>query len=410
MTGPSTEQLLGQAAALEAGGRPAEAERVFLGVLARQPFQPDALHRLAVLSGKAGRFDRAIELLRRLVTVTPADAVAHYHLGVAVHHKGRLGEAMAAFDRAVAVDPDLAEAHVNRALLWMLTGDYDRGLPEYEWRARVAAAAHPPAVPQPMWTGDPLAGRTLLLRAEQGYGDTIQFARYAPLLAATGGRVILEVQPPLKRLLAGCPGAAAVVATGEPLPPFDVYLPLLSVMRCLGTRPATFPGLAGPLRPDPALAAGWAGRLGSRAVGRRLGLVWAGSPANTNDANRSVSPAALAPLLGLAGVRWFSLQTGPAAAALPAGVADLSPGLHDFAYTAAALAQLDGLVTVDTAVAHLAGSMGVPVWLMLPFVPDWRWQLGRPDTPWYPSARLFRQAAPGDWPTVVAAVAAALGG
>ena len=389
---------LAAAAALADAGRVAAAERLLLEVLARAPHEPEALHRLGVLVGRSGRIDRAIDLLRRAVAAAPADAVAHYHLGVAVSQKGNLPAAAESFAQAIALRPDLAEPHANLAMTWLLAGDYDRGLPEYEWRAGVAGFVRPPPIDRPMWDGtSSLAGRTLLLRAEQGFGDTIQFSRYAGRIRDRfGGRLVLEVQPALRRLLDGYPGTDAVVSVGEATDA-DVWLSLLSSPRVMDTRLATIPGPTA-VRPPSSVRRVPDG-------GRRLGLVWAGSPTNTNDGNRSLPVGRLAPLTAVPGIRWFGLQLGRPC---PAGVTDLMPGVRDFADTAALVAQLDGIVTVDTAVAHLAGSMDKPTWLMLPLLPDWRWGLGRADTPWYPSVRLFRQPAYAAWEPVVAAVARAI--
>ena len=393
-----------------AAGDFAAAADVLRPALARHPSDAAVLHRLGMWVGRAGQLDEAVDLLRRAVALAPAEAVAHYHLGVALNARGRPADAVAAFSAAVAIDPTLAEARVNRALLRMTAGDFAAGLPEYEWRTRHGGFVGVAGCDRPVWDGSPLAGRSVLVQCEQGLGDTIQFARHLPLLKARGaGRVVFQCQPPLRRLLASTAGADVVVVIGDPPPPVDVRVPLLSLMVRLGT--AVLPPVRPYLRADPPLAAAWAGRLGPADGRRRVGLVWAGSPANTNDAARSMPPAALAPLAAVPGVRYVSLQTGPAAAGVadaPPGTVDVAAGLRDFADTAAAVDGLDAVVTVDTAVAHLAGTMGKPVLLMLPYVPDWRWGWARPDTPWYPTARLFRQPMLGDWASVVAAVAAAL--
>ncbi|MGH9720879.1 MAG: glycosyltransferase family 9 protein, partial [Bryobacteraceae bacterium] len=244
----------------------------------------------------------------------------------------------------------------------------------------------------------------ILVHAEQGLGDTIHFARLIGQVAARGGRVVFEVQPELLRLMRGLEGVAELVERGAELPRFDCHSPLLSLPRSLGLRVNTIPAQAPYLAAEPALAERW--RTLRRAGCRHIGLVWAGNASHANDANRSIALAKLAPLAGIQNVEWFSLQKGSAARqAPPAGLnlRDLAPELHDFAGTAAAIVNFDLVITVDTAVAHLAGALGVPVWVLLPHSPDWRWLLDRDDSPWYPM-RLFRQSAPGDWDGVFARV------
>ncbi len=411
MTPPSSaDELVAAADGHEAAGRATDAERAVRAVLSVDPDHAGATHRLGVWLGRAGRLDEAITLLRRAAALAPADPVARYHLGVAANAVGRPAEAEAAFAAAAALDPAMAEPRVNWALLRMTAGDYAGGLPAYEWRARHGRFVGAAGSDRPVWDGSPLAGRSVLAQCEQGLGDTIQFARYLPALKRRGaGRVVLQCQPPLRRLLAAVPGADAVVSTADPAPPVDARVPLLSLMLRLGTAgPAAAPPPAA-VRADPALVAEWSARLGPADGRRRVGLVWAGSPTNTNDAARSMPAAALAPLAAVPGVRWYALQTGPAAATTPAWATDVARAFADFADTAAVVAQLDAVVTVDTAVAHLAGTMGRPVLLMLPYVPDWRWGWATPATPWYPTVRLFRQPSLGDWPAVVRGVAAALG-
>jgi ADP-heptose:LPS heptosyltransferase len=262
----------------------------------------------------------------------------------------------------------------------------------------------------PLWNGEDLAGRTVLLHGEQGYGDTIQGLRYVPLVAARGGRVVLEVPAPLARVAASVSGVAEFVTAGQALPRFDLVCPMLSLPRALGTTLETIPADLPYLAPPAEAVAQWRERLGG--PGLRIGIAWAGSALHRSDAQRSIEIETLAPLLKTKGVRWFSLQVGERAAdlaRLPAGlITDLAPRLSDFADTAAALANLDLLISVDTAVVHLAGALARPAWVMLRARPDWRWMLEREDTPWYPSLRLFRQRERGDWDEVVARVRAAL--
>ena len=276
-----------------------------------------------------------------------------------------------------------------------------------------AAIEHAPLrkLPQPLWTGEDLAGKTILLHHEQGLGDTIQFMRYAPLVAARGARIVLELQPALVRLAAGFQGTMEIVAAGSPLPPFDFHCPLLSLPERFATDLATIPVAIPYLVPETEATARWRRQLAPGA-GLKIGLVWAGNPAHQDDRKRSLPLERLMPLLKVPGLRWFSLQVGERAgdiARLPGGmITDLSQNLTDLAETAAAIANLDLVVAVDTSVVHLAGALGRPVWVLLPFAPDWRWMLGRDDSPWYPSLRLFRQKRPDDWDAVVAKVRRAL--
>jgi hypothetical protein len=252
-----------------------------------------------------------------------------------------------------------------------------------------------------------------LLHSEQGFGDTIQFIRYAPLLARQGARVVVECQPELRSLLRGVEGVQHLLAQGEPLPPFDLHAPLLSLPLAFGTRLGSIPAQVPYLKADPALAEAWRGKVAGDGRRLKIGLAWAGSPARKGDRQRSVSLSALAPLAAVKGADFYSLQKGPAAeqAKNPPPemrLMDLTAELKDFADTAALIASLDLVISVDTAVAHLAGAMARPVWTLLEFVPAWRWLLDREDSPWYPTMRLFRQPSRGDWGSVVRRVAEAL--
>lgn len=351
----------------------------------------------------------AAEAYRRAIQIEPGFAAALSNLGRAHRDLGDLDEAARIYDAAVAASPDFPGARWNRAILNLLRGRLREAWDDHEWRWRVPGF---PSVPrgfcQPLWNGEEIAGRRILLHAEQGFGDTLQFIRYAPLVAALGAEVILEVPSELARLISSVQGASSVVVRGDALPSFDVQAPLLSLPRafdtCLETIPAAVPYLA----PDAAARSRWSKRLPPDGAGPRVGIVWAGRPTHQNDANRSLRLADMAVLLGLPGLRFYSLQVGTRAEDLksipPAGVVDLSPCLNDFAETGAALERLDLLVAVDTSVVHLAGALARPVWTLLPFSPDWRWMTSREDSPWYPTMRLFRQAGPGDWSAPLAAV------
>jgi hypothetical protein len=291
----------------------------------------------------------------------------------------------------------------------LVLGHLSEGFVKYEWRWKLGTLV-PRGFPVPLWNGEDCAGRTIMLHGEQGYGDTIQGLRYVPMVAARRARVILEVPQPLLRLATSVSGITELVAAGQTLPRFDLACPLLSLPRAFATTletiPADVPYLAAPAE---ALTQ-WRERLAGPEF--KVGFAWAGSKLHRSDAQRTIDIETLAPLLELEGVRWFSLQVGERAAdlaRLPEGfVIDLAPQLTDFAETAAAIAHLDLVITVDTAVAHVAGALARPAWVMLRSRPDWRWLLDRADSPWYPTLRLFRQSERGDWDEVVPRVREAL--
>jgi tetratricopeptide (TPR) repeat protein len=363
--------------------------------------------------GDIGRFDEEIAAYRRALALRPDFVDAHVNLGVAWRDMHRFDEALRAFRKAVSLAPHDADARTNRAQTNLLLGEFEHGWREYEWRWRDGRQAHPFA--GKAWLGEtPVAGRTVLVHAEQGFGDTLQFVRYVPLLAAAGARVVLRVQDALLPLLSGMPGAAVVVGESEAVPGWDLHCPLLSLPLAFGTRAATIPTTAPYLRADAGKIARWHSLLdGLSGPGRaRVGLVWSGRATHPNDRNRSIPLQALQPLLA-ADADFISLQqdvrdSDRAALAAHPGVRDVSALLRGFDDTAALVASLDLVITVDTAVAHLSGALARPVWIALPHTPDWRWQLGRCDSPWYPSARLFRQTRRGDWNDAIGALRGAL--
>lgn len=345
--------------------------------------------------------------LRAALSQDPDAVEALCSLGVVLTETGRLEEAIGCFDRALTLQRDRAETHWHRAIARLLAGDLAAGWGDFEWRKR-----HPgfradfPTDGADAWDGGDLAGRRILVRAEQGFGDTIQFARFLPLLAGMGAQVFIACPPTLRTLLSQLP--VEMVGDAAP-PPVDCVADLLSLPFLLGPRAAEIPAPAGYLRAAP--ADGVRARAGGIV---RVGLVWCGNPSHRNDARRSLPSRAVAAVVAAGEaaprLRFESLQCGARAAeaGMLYGIRDRSAQLDDFAATAAVIEQLDLVVTVDTAVAHLAGAMGKPVWVMLPFAPDWRWMLGRDTSPWYASMRLFRQTTPGDWTGVTARVAAAL--
>ena len=372
---------------------------------------------LGVLFSERAREEEAIACFKRAVAINPDFAQAHNNLGVILTDRGALDDAMRLLNRALEIQPDYAEARNNRALLQLQRGDFAQGWREYEWRWKGKALSRfyrPFARPQ--WDGSDLAGRTVFLHAEQGLGDTIQFIRYAALVAERGGRIVVECPPELKRLLQRMPDIEEWFLQGQPPPPltrYDVHCPLMSLPLACGTSLESIPARVPYLRADPGELDHWQKRLANDTARLKVGLAWAGNPIHPKDRIRSLPPAALAPLSGVQGVRFYSLQKGISGRPAPASPADfkmvdLTEDLRDFADTAALLANFDLVITVDTAVAHLAGALGKPVWTLLPTASDARWLVGREDTPWYPTMRLFRQRVAGDWGEVIERVAEAL--
>jgi tetratricopeptide (TPR) repeat protein len=402
------EARANRGAALAALGRHDEALADFDAVLAAAP-NPIAVYNRGLALANLGRSAEAVAAYDQTLAMIPNHVAALSSRGVALQSLNRHAEALASFDRALALAPDYADAHFNKSLALLATGDYARGQAEYEWRwKRSGAAASRQNFNRPLWLGEaPLAGRTILLHAEQGLGDTIMFARYVGLLAHAGAKVVLEVHLELKALMARLSGPAAVIGRGEPRPAHDFQCPLGSLPLALKTGLETVPGELPYLAPDPERVARWRPRLEAHGA-PRVALVWAGNAAHANDRNRSLPLATLAPLLAHEGARFVSLQRDPRAgdaerlAAAP--VLNLGPELEDFDDTAAVLAQCDLVISVDTSVAHLAGALGRPLWVLLPFASDWRWTAGGERSPWYPSARLFRQPQPGNWDGVVSNV------
>jgi tetratricopeptide (TPR) repeat protein len=451
-----------------AQGQVEDAVAAYRKVLAFRADDVDALINLGSALGRGGHYDEAELVLRRAMSLAPARPEAALNLGGILRTNGRLGEARelqeailrrddrywaawsnlaailhdlaqpdaaeAAWQRSLALNPNQPDASYGRALSLLLAGNFVEGWDqlEHRWQATQhrGRARH---MHLPLWGGEDLTGRTILLHAEEGLGDTIQFVRYAPLVARRGAQVVLETYAPLAALFSGIEGVAHCVVRGEPTQACDAFTrthaahsdssidpgdtafghhalradmqcPLQSLPRAFRTRLETIPAEIPYLRPTSESLTQWTSRL-SQTTARRVGLVWAGNPNHGKDRQRSIALDQLAALWRVPGIAWFSLQAGPRAADLstmpPGVVTDLSQDLVDFNETAAALCNLDLLITVDTSVAHLAGALGRPVWLLLPFAPDWRWLLGRSDSPWYPTMRLFRQHVPGDWATPV---------
>ncbi|HEV7815167.1 MAG TPA: tetratricopeptide repeat-containing glycosyltransferase family protein [Janthinobacterium sp.] len=387
--------------------RPAEAAAYFERALHLDPAYAEAMGNLGNSYIDMRRYEEALLCLDQALALNPVFIAAHFNRGNALHHLNRIDEALTAYRRTLELDPGHVDAHFNQGLCLLLNGDFERGWPEYEWRWRKEAYQTRQDLGRPPWLGqEPLAGKTILVHSEQGFGDSIQFCRYAILLAQQGARVILRVQPALTSLLAGLPGVHSVIADDAPLPGFDCHCPLMSLPLAFQTTLASVPAWPAYLSPvqDDGV---WAARLG--ASGKpRIGLVWAGSPGHDNDAFRSIPLLRLLELVSDR-ARFVSLQKELRAVdrillQKTGRIAHFADAQRNFSDTAALVAQMDLVVTVDTSVAHLAAAMGKPTWILLPFAPDWRWMLERGDSPWYPMARLFRQPRSGDWDSVIAAV------
>lgn len=394
-------------------GKAREAEAFLRRALALRPGFVKALLDLAEVLGAQGKHAEAVEICQRVAVLQPTSAGAWVKLGLLQQASCDVVGANASYEHAIELQPDHVEARLLHALILLLQGDYARGWIEYEWRWRWKGRA-PRRFPRPRWDGTPLHGKTILLHPEQGLGDSVQFIRYAPMVKALGGRVVCITHPPLMRLFRDCDGVDQFVETDQPLPHFDVEAPLMSLPGIFGTTlaniPARVPYIFPPGQIDPMIEQ----PLSHRGRETKVGLVWAGGSSAKNDLARSCHWEHFAQLAQVAGVRYYSLQKGPSSAeagrlAERLSLTNLGDTLSDFADTASAIARLDLIISVDTAVAHLAGAMGKPAWILLPSAPDWRWLLDRDDSPWYPTARLFRQRQAGDWHELLQRVTAALG-
>jgi tetratricopeptide (TPR) repeat protein len=398
--------------ALKELGRPDEALDACKKAIALNPAYAGAYTNLGNIMQTAQRWEEAIAAHRRALELQGDLVEAWSNLGNALMALNRTGEALAAYRSALRLRPDSAEIAYNECLVHLLQGEIPAAWEGYELRWGLGSLRRRPVQTRPPWSGnEPLEGRSIVVFSEQGFGDTLQFARYIPLLAERGAAVHAVVQDPLKSLVGRIRGVRSVGTPGEPWPECDFHCPLVSLPRAFRTALASIPSgvpyvIARPDRIE--AAAGWLAPAGSP----RVGVVWSGNPSHPNDRNRSLPVAALASVLTVSGRRWVSLQKelrpGEQEIIHAAGAVDLSGQLNDFEDTAGAISQLDLVITVDTAVAHLAGAMGVTTWILLPFAPDWRWLLERDDSPWYPTARLFRQSKPGNWDSVLARVAGEL--
>lgn len=419
-------------------GRYAEAESEYRRALELEPDMPAALTGLGNVSFKRGDVRGAIELGRRAIAIDPNHPTAHNNLAAAmekdeqldeaeryyhramqlapnhpeftsnygslIYSKGNLPEAMRIWEQAVQSQRDHAGAIWNLSLGHLALGNLERGWELHEWRFKIAGGReYWRDYPVPRWDGFDLAGKRILLFPEQGFGDVIMFARYIPILAKMGARVLVHLPSNLVKLFKNMPGVEEVIDFDDPLPPFDTYQALLSVPWILKTTLQTIPTEVPYLFPDKEKVEQFRSRLSDVPGKLKVGLVWAGRPEHPNDRNRSVDPSLLAQLAQVEGVTLISLQKGRSTSDLP-GLVDWTAELNDFADTAALIQSLDLVIAVDTSVAHLAGALGKPVWVLLPFMPDWRWMHDREDSPWYPTMRLFRQNKLKDWQSVIARV------
>jgi Flp pilus assembly protein TadD len=400
--------------------QPSEAEAASRKALELRIDLPEAHNALGKALYARGELDAAAASFHQAVALHPQYPEACNSLGQSVCELGDCRQGRVWCERAVRMQPDYALAHWNLGLMQLRLGEWEQGWQGFEWRWRAGKLSMVNPYPHPLWDGGELGGKRILLHAEQGFGDTIQFLRYVPLVAQRGGIVMAAVQKELLPLARGCLGAERWVVPGDSLPPFDLQCPLPSLPGRFRTTLADVPAAVPYLRADPDRVEKWRRRM--EAMGRpRVGLAWTGSKLNPNDRNRSFPLAALAPLGKAAGAAeaaeagmaasFVSLQKGEERARpgeAPMALADWTDELNDFADTAALVENLDLVITADTVVAHLAGAMGKPVWIILQLMPDWRWLLDRADSPWYPTARLFRQERRGDWTSPIEAAAEAL--
>jgi tetratricopeptide (TPR) repeat protein/glycosyltransferase involved in cell wall biosynthesis len=413
--------LINLAVALQENGELLEAVNLYRRALEVQPHSWEALNNLGTVLQEQGNLEDALEYYHKALELLPDFVEAINNLGRTFLEKGAVEDAIACYRRVISLNPEHASARLNLSLALLLVGDLENGFAEYEWRWKIKEfhTGHSCFLTgpddtisareyRPLWDGSDLQGKTILLHAEQGLGDSIQFVRYAAIVKNKGGRVIVGCYPQLNRLFATVDGIDLLIVKGEPIPEFDVQAPMLSLPYILGTTKSTIPANTPYLTPP-------ADCQFALLPGRKfkVGIVWAGNPKHRKNMQRSCSLSAFMPLLDVSGVSFYSLQKELSdtdrTLLHQTSIVDLSPHLGDFADTAAAIAQLDLLITVDTAVAHLAGALGKPVWILLAFSPDWRWLLEREDSPWYPTARLFRQSIRGDWAGVFGRVVQALG-
>lgn len=372
---------------------------------------------LGIILRHLGQLDEAIACYQKALKLQSKSAAIHTNLGNVWQDRGQLKQAIFHHQTAITLQPQCPEAHHNFSNTLLLAGELKRGFSEYEWRAKLSQIEHPPAFLQPVWDGSSLRGKTILLYAEQGLGDTIQFVRYAPLVKEKGGQVIFRCPTSLRQLLETADGIDRLIFPGDPLPIFDTHASLMSLPYLLNTTletiPCKIPYLSVPIEITSSLQiSDFTSKPQPPTSNLKVGLVWAGNPSHPNDRYRSIGLSQLFKILEVPNITFYSLQKVISVEDLQllknTQIIDLSDRLIDFAVTAAIISQLDLIITVDTAVAHLTGALGKPVWILLAYIPDWRWMLQREDSPWYPTARLFRQQQRGNWQSAIDLVVAAL--
>ncbi len=403
------EALNNRGALLLSLRRPLEALDDFNQTTTLRPDDPEGFNNRGNLLRGLGRPEEALADYDRAIALKPAHADSWNNRGVALQELGRRPEAMEAYDKAIALQNDFAFAYWNKSQLELLMGQWEEGWKLYEWRWKSAMKKEARNFVKPLWLGDPpLTGKTILIWAEQGMGDIMQYARYVPMVETLGAQVVFEAPRPLVLLLRTLPGRALVVSSESSLPDFDLQCPLISLPLAFKTTLATVPASVPYLSADPVKVAAWAEKLGPKKT-PRIGLAWSGRAEHSNDHNRSVALKTLEPLLKLP-FEFHSLQkemreTDAAWLQQSGLIGDHRDALGDFSDTAALVANLDLVITVDSSAAHLSGALGKPIWVLIPFAPDHRWLLGRDDNPWYPQAVLFRQTVLGDWESVVSRLA-----
>lgn len=398
---------------LKQKGLYAEAVQAYKAGLDLVPNHSGLMSEYATYLARAGRLEEALEIHRKAVRASPSSSQVYVNLGFLLQGELRMDEAIDAYRKASQLAPENALCHLNLAVGLLLAGQWEEGLREYEWRLKFRDFYGAGFVPK-RWNGSDPAGKTILIRCEQGIGDSFNFIRYAQPMAERGARVIVEAHAPSAGLIASAPGVAQTFVQGQPPPPFDFEVPVASLPLTAQARPDRIFAPIPYLQTNPDRVEAWAQRLKQYPAKVKVGIVWAGSEQNPRDASRSMKLADFAPLAGIEGVRLFALQKGIAAMQVFSAppqmqIVDFAPFINSFDDTAAALANLDLLISVDTSVAHLAGALGRPVWTLLERAPDWRWLLNRSDTPWYPTMRLFRQPRTGDWEAVIGEVVKELG-
>ncbi|MGA2582013.1 MAG: tetratricopeptide repeat protein [Tepidisphaeraceae bacterium] len=350
---------------------------------------------------------RSVAAFEKAVALDPNSVEVLFQLGSSLYELGEIDRAIECFQKAIALNPGHAASHWNRGQALLLKGDLARGWPEFDWRMKIPALnLSPTHLRRPLWDGGNVDGQTILLYSEQGFGDTLQFSRYIPIVADKGAKVVFACSPSLLNLIRQSQPRATVFSNLAAPPRFDVFCPLPSLPRAFDTTIETIPANIPYITADATRIDAWRNRLAGESR-LKIGLAWAGSPLHTNDRRRSLPPAALAPLSEATNAAFYNMQLEKEPdPGIP--LIDWTNALQNFSDTAALIANLDLIISVDTAVAHLAGAMGKPVWLLLPFVPDWRWMLAREDSPWYPTMRLFRQPRRHDWETPIRQIAAEL--